>query len=112
MRLALVTLGAALLLGGCLSPAEREAAMDAQDNSRCVRFGAEPGTHAYTDCRMKLFEMRVGVAEAAADRAAQAQRDQMQSLRAPVPMLQPYAPTGPTNCTTNVYGQTVYTNCH
>src|SRR5436853_2515774 len=91
MKLVTLGIGALLLLGGCLSPAEREAAMDAQDNSRCLSFGTEPGTEAYTNCRMHLFQMRVGIGEAAAQRAAQAEQDrydqQMQNYRMPVPTL-------------------------
>src|SRR4051812_21637830 len=106
MRLA-IALSAVLLLAGCVSPevrAQREAAMraaiDAADNDRCVSFGAERGTPTYTDCRMKLLQMRVSMAEAAQDRMARADavRELEQQVRANAPPLQM---SHSTQCTTN-----------
>lgn len=93
MRFSLLAISTTLLLGGCLSPAEREAAMDAHDNGRCVSFGAQPGTEAYTNCRMQLYDQ------------------QMQSYRAPLPTMTAPAQS-PTQCRSNVVGGVLYTNCN
>jgi hypothetical protein len=41
-------------LAGCASPQQ----LGAQDDSACQSYGAIPGTPAYSDCRLRLAEMR------------------------------------------------------
>jgi len=57
----LVLLGGLLLLAGCASEAERQAAEQAQlaaDQQECANLGFEPGTEAFGDCLLKLRELR------------------------------------------------------
>jgi hypothetical protein len=109
----------ALLLTGCLTQEEREARIDGADNDRCIGYGAQPGTSAYTQCRMQLAQMRqqTTVAQTALlgqmiqnnqAVAAQQQAQQQQSLRAVVQPL----PPAPTNCLTSYVGNQAYTQCH
>ena len=57
----LAFLGASLLLAGCATEAERQAAEQAQraaDEQECVNLGFEPQTDAFADCLLKLRELR------------------------------------------------------
>lgn len=63
MQKALILL-CALGLGGCVTAeeelAQRQAAakaLNAKHDAVCQSFGAQPGTPAYTDCRMRFLEM-------------------------------------------------------
>jgi len=53
-----VILLVALLLGGCMTTEERIAAHAAEDNQKCVGYGAQPGTPAYVNCRAQLDSAR------------------------------------------------------
>lgn len=121
----------ALLLVDCASQQEREAKMqvqiaaaDAADASRCASYGAQPGTPAYTECRIQLTQMRQQAAIATQAQqtaiigqmiqnnqaaAAQQQLQQQQNLRA---VIQPLPPSPmQTNCTTSYIGNQAYTHC-
>lgn len=48
----------ALPLAGCVTTAEREAALSARDDGQCQAYGAKPGTQAYFSCRMTKDQQR------------------------------------------------------
>lgn len=55
------SLCAAVLLTGCVSQAEREAAeraRQAADRQECSNLGYQPDTEAFADCLLKLRELR------------------------------------------------------
>jgi hypothetical protein len=52
--LAFTVLGFVTALTGCVSDQERTAQFDAADRDKCISYGANPGTPAYTDCRLKM----------------------------------------------------------
>ena len=89
------------------------------DNDRCVSYGNQPGTPAYSQCRMQLAQMRqqTAIAQTAAVSqmlqnnqaiAAQQQAQQQQNLRA---VVQPLPPP-PVNCLTSYVGNQALTQCH
>jgi hypothetical protein len=47
---------------GCQTTAEQQAAVIAQDDAKCLSFGAPKGSQAYFDCRMTLERDRSQVA--------------------------------------------------
>lgn len=58
---ALAILCAALLLSGCATEAERQAAEQAQraaDEQECRDLGFQPQTEGFADCLLKLRELR------------------------------------------------------
>ena len=76
----------AIALSGCLTAQDRTAEFDAADRDKCISYGANPGTPAYTDCRLKLDSLRQQAAAAEASR--------------PLP-----APHIPSNCPTPASGR-------
>lgn len=59
--LAVATTLACLLLGGCVSQAEREAAEREQlaaDRQECADLGFQPDTEPFANCLLKLRELR------------------------------------------------------
>jgi hypothetical protein len=111
VRVSIVMFGC-LILVGCASPQERAqqqayraAQVEANDDTQCASYGAMRGTNVYIQCRMSIAQQRAQF-NAALIGAVLAR-----------PMPQPYivpAPPQPqptVNCTTNVLGQTAYTNC-
>lgn len=99
------------------------ATADAADADRCGAYGAQPGSPAYTDCRLRLTQMRqqaeiAGQAQRTAilgqviqnNQAIQAQQQaqQQQNLRA---VVQPVPQTTQTNCTTSYASNQAYTHC-
>jgi hypothetical protein len=68
-------------LTGCVSDQERAAQLDGADRDKCISYGANPGTPAYTDCRLKLDGLRARAAAAEASRPL------------PPPPTQKYCPT-------------------
>ena len=100
MRLPFVCL---LLLAGCETPQSQQARADQYDASvsrQCQGYGFTPGTDAFANCRMQVFER---------NRAA-AMGVLMNQRPVQVPQQQPYMIPRPTttNCFTNSSG---YTNC-
>jgi hypothetical protein len=51
-------LSTAIFMGCATTRQENTASLDAADNERCISFGTNPGTPAYTDCRLKLERQR------------------------------------------------------
>ncbi|MGO9399731.1 MAG: hypothetical protein ACLP19_18090 [Xanthobacteraceae bacterium] len=131
MRLLFALCCFAFLGVGCVSQQEREARMQAQiaaadaaDANRCANYGAQPGTPAYTQCRMQLTQMRqdAAIATQAQQTAilgqmiqnnqaalAQQQAQQQQNLQNVVRPLP--TPSMQTNCTTSYVGNQAYTRC-
>jgi uncharacterized protein YceK len=54
MRKILLRLAFCLLLGGCATQAQ----IDAADDAKCVSYGARPGDAAYVTCRAQLDAAR------------------------------------------------------
>ena len=70
-RLSLLAIVATLSLTACTSEAERQAAIDAQkayDRAECSELGFEPKTEMYSNCLLKLREIRAQERTAAAAR--------------------------------------------
>lgn len=111
----------AVLLTGCVSPAERAAqmraqwaAIDAADNSRCLSYGTQRGTPAYAQCRMQIAQMRQQAIEADQTRRAALAGAILANQRPyqPIPITPYQAPTNQgTNCTTSYIGSQAYTHC-
>lgn len=101
-------LACALLLSGCVSPAQfraRAEAVAAADDERCLQYGAKPGTDAYTQCRIAVDALRQ---QAAANQ-------QMQLIQAYGALQQagrPYTLGNPiVNCSSVRAGAVVNTTC-
>lgn len=122
-----VAICSGLWLGGCvtdepppmqISPA-LAAAIESQDEQKCLKLGAQPGTEAYTNCRLKLQEFRrqdeanqQAAFERQQDRKRQAFEDLGNALGKPTPLPVLTRPkTTTTSCDTNVYGRTLSTDC-
>ena len=70
-RLSLLAIVATLSLTACTSEAERQAAIDAQkarDHAECTELGFEKETEPYSNCLLKLREIRAQEYMAAATR--------------------------------------------
>lgn len=140
MRNILITAIAAMALTGCISAQQRAAdqmsaarsasytayLQEIDDNNRCVSFGAQPGTSAYTRCRLQLAQMRANAIGAERDRqaavAAQSRAEwakhqqdmydqQMANIRA-IGQAAQTTSTAPKNCITNYVGGSAYTTCN
>lgn len=108
MRIALI-LACGLSLSGCAITASQERAqIDAAHDARCQSWGADPQSDAYIRCRSQL-EHSEDQRRAAIAGAFLATRPQSYML--PTPQA-PARPSGPTNCTSQVVGNQVYTNCY
>jgi hypothetical protein len=85
--------------------AQQAAAAEAAGDAKCRSLGAQPGTPAYVDCRLRVEQMASAeAASAAASRAAagaQLQRAGMAMMMGP--------PT--VNCTSTPFGNSVQTRC-
>lgn len=60
-RFLLASLCTAVLLAGCVSQAERDAAERARraaDRQECINLGFQPDTEPFADCLLKLRELR------------------------------------------------------
>ncbi|HEY2071661.1 MAG TPA: hypothetical protein VGG48_19030 [Rhizomicrobium sp.] len=120
MRQFLIMSLAVIALSGCISPEEQAAAYrsqvaaaDAADNSRCLSYGTQPGTSAYTQCRMQLTQLRAQAAQQDQDRRAALISAYLAGHQNPPPATFYPIPTTPTtNCTTTYIGNQAYTNCH
>jgi hypothetical protein len=66
--LAFTVLAFVTALTGCVSDQDRTAQFDAADRDKCISYGANPGTPAYTDCRLKLDHLHAEAAAAEASR--------------------------------------------
>jgi hypothetical protein len=58
----------AITLSGCVTGEDSTAQLDAAVRDKCISYGANPGTPAYTDCRLKLEGVRRQVAAEEASR--------------------------------------------
>jgi hypothetical protein len=112
MRRFWIVLAGVICLSGCISSEERaqraaqqSAAAEAAGDAKCRSLGAQPGTPAYVDCRLRVEQMASAeAASAAASRAAagaQLQRAGMAMIMGP--------PT--VNCTSTPFGASVQTRC-
>lgn len=72
-----------VLLSGCMTAAEREAAIERRDDDACQSYGAEPGSQAYFQCRMMKDQQRQANNTALA--AAILSRPQPQPYYLPMP---------------------------
>jgi hypothetical protein len=105
-----IAIFSALALAGCESQTElnqRAAALEAQQDSTCRSWGAQPGTEAYTNCRVQLAQMEEQ-RRAAVLQAYQANRANRQ------PALEPPTQTRlpeTTRCTSQRIGNQVETVC-
>ncbi len=73
MRQLVIAATACLVLAACVSPEERAAAARAQlaaDRAECEGLGFEPETEAFSNCLLKLREIRADEARAAELRRA------------------------------------------
>jgi hypothetical protein len=105
------------MLSGCVTAEQRmqmAAAQNAADDQRCRSYGAEPGTPAYTQCRMEQDRMRFAQAQLAAQQAdaaaASMQRAAAYLQGPPAPAMAPPPPVQaprPVICTRAVYGGVV-----
>jgi hypothetical protein len=108
--------------GTLQTPSEARAINNAYDDGQCQGYGAQPGTDAYTNCRLQLAQMRqqrrIAASQAAdaslsammATNQAQLQATMAASqaaAAAPVPDLL----AGRQHCTTTLYGLQAQTNC-
>ena len=103
---------ALLALFGCTSlpPPATPAQIATTQDEQCRSYGAVPGTDAYVNCRGMLaqqagqaeMQKRAAIAQMLANRPAPYQ------LPPPVHREIPQ----PRNCTSNVIGQQIYTNCY
>lgn len=115
------------VLGGCEqglenlvnpspTPAQVRAKMDfdaamarqlrAQEEQKCVSFGAKPGTDVYVQCMVSLSQ---GDALAAAQSERDRKEDERRRREA---IMRALASPKSATCTTSVIGSTAYTNCH
>jgi hypothetical protein len=95
--------------------------IDARDDQRCQKLGALPGTEVYITCRLKLQEM--AQAQWAAQNLALQQQllnsQAMENQPMMLPTFKPYVlPMPPrqrlpknTNCTSQIIGNMLQTNC-
>ena len=92
--------------------------IDARDDQRCQKLGALPNTDVYITCRLKLQEM-AQANWAAQNMQLQRQNEQMAQPPIMFPVFKPYIlPVPPrmqmpkrTNCTSQVIGNQLQTNC-
>jgi hypothetical protein len=90
-----LTLLVALLLTGCLTAEQRIAKHNAEDNQKCLGYGAQVGSSAYVNCRAQLDSART-TADAIEDAAPVGASIPVPASDAP--KLQPMNITGP-RCT-------------
>lgn len=57
-RLCGMSLLMAVLVGGCVDPAQTRADLQAGDQERCSSYGYAPGSDAFADCMMRRDEHR------------------------------------------------------
>ena len=73
----LLIVAAALPLGACMTAAEQQAQVAANDDAACRSAGTKPGTPAYAQCRELRSNQRI-VAQREAEHAMQRQSYMMQ----------------------------------
>ena len=89
---------------------ERRAQAEGQDDAACRSYGLQPGTDSYAQCRI-AFRVHRDDRNQAALNAALANLAHPVIVAPPV-VYRPYQPPPPTNCISNMVGNSVYTNCN
>ena len=112
MRAVWIVVAGILCLSGCVSGEERAqraaqqaAATEAARDTKCRSFGAQPGTPAYVDCRLRLEQMASNET-AAAHAASAAAGARLQRAGMEMMMGRPTV-----NCTSTPFGTSVQTTC-
>ena len=113
-----VTLSPTALVAQNVSP-EMAKLIDARDDQRCQKLGVLPNTKAYITCRLKLQEMAQAqwAAQNLALQQLNAQGAENQPMMLPtfkpyiLPMPTPHRLPKRTNCTSQVIGDQLQTNC-
>jgi hypothetical protein len=106
MRVIAAVMALGLLAGCGLDPEYRAARMaerDAADMEQCRRFGAEPGTPAFVQCRTMLHQQAM--------QASQAQGRALQAVGAQLMNPPRQQIRQQTNCTTTRFGNQLQTRC-
>ena len=98
-----LVIGAALLLAGCATAQEKQAAAQQQAaaiDAKCRSYGFAPGTEAMAKCRMQL--------EMAKEQAQQRHREEMgDAIERAGQAFKP-----PVHCTTTMIGNIANSNCY
>jgi hypothetical protein len=100
----------ALLLGGCAQYYENQAAeRQSALRDRCSSYGFQSGTNEYNNCVMTLDQQDTANRQALIGAYIAGQRP----MPAPQqPYVIPAPQAAPRSCTSQVAGQTIYTNCY
>ena len=99
----LIALTLALALAGCITAEEQmaqaKARNNAEDNQKCLSYGAQPGSPAYVSCRAQLDSARTQADATLAAAPATPPPGPVQVPKTDAPPLQPlYVPPAP-RCT-------------
>lgn len=113
-------LGCCLMLGGCQTPEQKAAAEAAQQaevdrtvnmiNQVCTSMGNPPGSPRYVPCALSVTDRLTSSPDPWAAALGAFSSGYAGGRQAIQPLPAPAAPP-PTRCTSQIFGNMVYTNC-
>ena len=95
-----IMIATCLLLSGCVTGAEQQAALNLEHHRTCLSYGAAPGTDMYVACRLQMNGQQRALEAEQRRAVANAFRDIGESLK-----------RKGSHCKSNVSYQTIYTDC-